>query len=105
MYNTFIWKVDAMKPNDRSCSLTLDEMSIQAKMEYDLSSQSILGGVTLPNHTGVVTHGLVFMLSSICKRWKQIVAYYFTGKILINSCITTRILEFNLLRKLKIKIN
>lgn len=73
-------QVEKMKKNDRSCSLTLDEMSIEAKMEYDLSSQRVLGAVTLPNHTGLATHGLVFMLSGICSRWKQTVAYYYTGQ-------------------------
>ena len=70
-----------MKKSDRSCSLTLDEMSIEATMEYDASSRTVLGGVTLPNHTGIATHGLVFMLSGICTRWKQTVAYYYTGNL------------------------
>lgn len=30
----------------------------------------------MPNHTGIATHGLVFMLDGLAARWKQ---YYFTG--------------------------
>lgn len=77
-----------MKPNDRYCSLTLDEMSIASKIEYDSSSGSILGNVTLPNHSGPATHGLVFMLSGVCLRWKQTVAYYYTGNICNEEPIT-----------------
>ena len=64
-----------MKPHERNCSLTLDEMSIQAKTEYDISSKSIMGHVTLPEHNGIATHGLVFMLSGLAVRWKHISKY------------------------------
>ena len=76
-----------MKPHERNCSLTLDEMSIQAKTEYDISSKSIMGHVTLPEHNGIATHGLVFMLSGLAVRWKQTVAFYFTGKYLHMKCM------------------
>lgn len=68
-----------MKSNDRYCSLTLDEMSIDSKIEYDSSSGGVMGMVTLPGHSGPATHGLVFMLSGLCLRWKQTVAFYYTG--------------------------
>ena len=41
-------KVSCMEENDRFCSMSLDEMSIQPKVEYDLSTQSYTGYVTLP---------------------------------------------------------
>lgn len=54
-------------------------MAIHAKTEYDQSTSRVYGKVTLPGHSGIATHALVFMLSGICKRWKQTVAYYYTG--------------------------
>lgn len=69
-----------MKLADKKCSLTLDEMSIEANTVYDSSSGQVMGSVTLPGHGGIATHGIVFMLSGIASRWKQTVAYYFTGK-------------------------
>ena len=53
-----------MKPHERNCSLTLDEISIQAKTEYDISSKSIMGHVTLPEHNGIATH-----TNSCCLDW------------------------------------
>lgn len=72
-------KVSAMKPEERECCLTLDEMCIQPGLQYDQSSSCLRGDVTLPGHSGVATHALVFMLGGITTRWKQVVAYYFTG--------------------------
>ena len=46
---------------DRDCSLTLYELKITLGMEYDRVSGSIIGDVTLPQHIGKATHGLVFM--------------------------------------------
>lgn len=72
-------KVSELKQEERECCLTLDEMSITASVEYDNSSGRVLGDVTLPDHKGIATHGLVFMLSGITTRWKQVIAYHYTG--------------------------
>ena len=48
-------------------------------MEYDPSSGQLLGNVSLEGHSGVATHALVIMLGGVTSRWKQTVAYYFTG--------------------------
>lgn len=44
-------------------------MSITPAVEFDNSSGSVMGGVTLPDHTGTATHLLVFMLGGlyVCK--------------------------------------
>lgn len=83
-----------MEERDRLCSLTMDEMSITSKFEYDLSSKQVLGSVNLPNHKGVATHGLVFMLSGICLRWKQTVAFYYTGNFCFNYLHCFKIHDF-----------
>jgi hypothetical protein len=41
-------KLAKMRPEERECVLTFDEMSIQARMEYDVSTQTILGLANLP---------------------------------------------------------
>lgn len=72
-------KVQGMAEHERECCLTLDEMSIMSSVEYDNSSGRILGNATLPGHNDIATHGLVFMMSGITTRWKQVVAYHYTG--------------------------
>lgn len=64
---------------DRDCVLVLDEMSITSGQFYDPGSNTCFGRVTLPDHSGIAMHSLVFMLAGISARWKQTVAYYFTG--------------------------
>lgn len=56
-----------LKPWERNCCLTLDEMSITPGMEFDKSSGTVIGNVTLPGHSGTATHILVFMLGGKCR--------------------------------------
>ena len=72
-------KVRDMSIHERECCLTLDEMSITPGVEFDTRSGHFIGDVTLPDHKGVATHSLVFMLGGVTTRWKQTVAYYYTG--------------------------
>lgn len=39
----------------------------------------LYGDVTLPGHTGVVTHASVFMLAGNTTRWRQVVAHHYSG--------------------------
>ncbi|XP_047123382.1 uncharacterized protein LOC124806463 [Hydra vulgaris] len=71
-------KVNAMKIHEKECVLILDEMSI-TESDYDTSTSYYYGVVTLPEHYGQANHALVFMLGGISTRWKQTVAYYYTG--------------------------
>lgn len=86
-------KVVQMRPEERECCLTLDEMCIQEGLQYDRSSSCLRGGVTLPGHDGVATHALVFMLGGIATRWKQTVAYYFTGNSVRGETLKPVVLE------------
>ena len=56
---------------DCDCLLLLDEMSIKPGAMYDLSSNTYIGYVNLPQHdTNVIaTHVLVFMLAGLASRW------------------------------------
>ena len=72
-------KVASLNDFNCDCCLTLDEMKITSKVEYDKASDIYMGRVDLPNRNGKAEHGLAFMLSGICQRWKQVNCYYFTG--------------------------
>lgn len=81
-FEFLIVKINCFKNEiDKDCTLVLDEMSITPDDFNDSSTNTKIGNVTLPNHddTQVATHGLVFMLAGLASRWKQVVAYYFTG--------------------------
>ncbi|XP_071636282.1 uncharacterized protein [Temnothorax longispinosus] len=67
---------------DRDCLIVLDEVRITPSKIYDSSTNTYVGYVTLPNHdsTEIATHGLVFMIVGIAKRWKQVITYFYTGK-------------------------
>lgn len=52
-----------LRSSERDCVLLLDEMSITPRVEFNMSTGSMLGEVTLPGHRGRATHALVFMLS------------------------------------------
>ena len=79
MFGYLSVKVKCMSPEERECVLTLDEISIKAAVEFDNRSCNFIGDVTLPKHSGAATHAVVFMLGGISTRWKQTVAYFFSG--------------------------
>lgn len=58
-----------MESKDRYCCLSLDEMAITSSYEYDASSKTVLGDVTLPNHSGQASHALVLMLGGRSFFW------------------------------------
>ena len=88
-------KVEKMPLEDRYCALILDEMAIQAEINYDDSSQSFIGHPTMaqskkqrkkklsenPDWTplnDVATKALNFEIAGLGKRWKQIILVHFT---------------------------
>ena len=72
-------KAEGMNDMEKECTLTLDEMAISEGVELHMGTGRLFGDVTLPQHTGEATHACVFMLAGISTRWKQIVAYHYTG--------------------------
>lgn len=72
-------KVQCMSTPERDCGLVLDEMSIDQSFSYCCNNKKYFGDVTIPGQTGRATHGLIFMLVGVYSRWKQVVAYFFTG--------------------------
>lgn len=62
--------------------LVLDEMSLTPSHVFDTSTNTYLRCANLSNHSDnkhTATHALVFMIGGIASRWKQVVAYYYTG--------------------------
>ncbi|XP_023212075.1 uncharacterized protein LOC111614933, partial [Centruroides sculpturatus] len=57
-------------------------MAIVQGVQYDPQGDKFLGDVTLPEHEGYASQAFVFVLGGITSRWKQTVAYFFSG----NSC-------------------
>ena len=72
-------KAEAMSEMEKECVLTLDEMAITPSVELHLGTGQLYGDVTLPEHTGPATHACVFMLAGTSTRWKQVVAYHYSG--------------------------
>lgn len=70
----------------------IDEMSIKSGVIFDTSTNTFVGHVSLPNHSGIATHGQVIMLAGIASRWKQIVAYGYTGNS-VNGAILANIIK------------
>ena len=86
-------KVTALNTKERECCLTLDEMSLRVGLQFDRSSGCLRGDVTLPGHSGGANHALVVMLGGVTTRWKQIVAYHFTGDSVNGTSLKPFILE------------
>lgn len=73
-------KVSKMTDFDKECVVIVDEMSIERGTQYDPSVKKIIGNVTFPSTTTrLAKNGLVVMLAGIATKWKQVVAYEFSG--------------------------
>lgn len=71
--------IDNMNENDKNCVLFFDEMSIEQRIDLDPSTGAYIGYVSLPGvPKQVASKALVFLLAGIRKRYKQVIAYYFT---------------------------
>lgn len=82
-------KAEGMQDIEKDCVLLLDEMEISQGYELDRAEDVVLGGTTLPeNPDKPARHALVFMVGGLNQRWKQVIAYHFTG-----SCVDGRILK------------
>ncbi|RLU16309.1 hypothetical protein DMN91_012069 [Ooceraea biroi] len=71
--------VSRMTENERDCMIAADEMTIRAGYAFDPSSKKIFGKCTFPTHVGQAKKVLVIVCAGICRRWKVVVAYFFTG--------------------------
>ncbi|KAM3619938.1 uncharacterized protein V6R79_016033 [Siganus canaliculatus] len=72
-------KTGVLTEMERECVLSLDEMAITPGVELHMGTGRLFGDVTLPDHKRQATHALVFMLAGATTRWKQVVAYHYSG--------------------------
>jgi len=72
--------VEAFTEFEKVCHLTLDELAIEAGERMDFSSKKWVGAATLPSHVGTARKGLIFLLSGVTRRWKQVVAVHLTNR-------------------------
>lgn len=72
-------KLSAMTDIEKDCVLFMDEMEIRKGVELDCGCDSFLGKITLPEWDQPANHALVFMVGGINSRWKQVIAYHYTG--------------------------
>ena len=74
-------KCKSLKKLDRNCVLLMDEAQLAAELSYESHNQKIIGFEDLGHlgrSIGQANHALVFMVRGVRKKWKQVVAYYFT---------------------------
>ena len=89
-------KVAKMAPESRWCSLVIDEMTIQAQICYNNTTQEFIGHPTLAlseqqqriklandadwsPQKEMATHALNFELAGLGERWKQLILVHLTG--------------------------
>ena len=73
-------KSETMHDIEKDCVLFMDEMEISQGFDHDRSLDCLFGGTTLPqSNVQVANHALVFMIGGLNTRWKQVIAYHFTG--------------------------
>lgn len=74
-------KTETMQDIEKDCVLFMDEMEISQGFDHDRSLDCLFGGTTLPeSNVQVANHALVFMIGGLNTRWKQVIAYHFTGR-------------------------
>lgn len=88
-----------MDDHERHAVLMFDEIQLTTGLALDQSTGVVIGRPTihladgtLPEDT-LATHGLVFMLGGVTTRWKQTVAYHFTGNSFSSSAVKNVILD------------
>ncbi|KAG0436996.1 hypothetical protein HPB47_017662 [Ixodes persulcatus] len=83
-----------MEDVEKDCVLFLDEMEIATGVELYRAEDTLLGGITLPlKPKEPANKALVFMVGRLNQRWKQVVAYEFTGRNVDGSLLKSYVLE------------
>jgi len=73
-------QVGTFGATERLRTITIDEMSLTASRDFDVSSGSIVGETALPDCSGPATQGLVIMIAGVITCWKQAIGYHLTNK-------------------------
>lgn len=87
-------KAEGLEDVERDCVLYLDEMEIARGYELDRAEDVVFGGKTLPAEPDEpACHCLVFMVGGLNSRWKQVIAYHFTGSSVDGCLLKNFVLE------------
>lgn len=85
--------MSALPDDAKDCGLFLDEMSIDEAKELCPNNKKWYGCPTLPPSEALATKGLVFMLGGVSHRWKQTVAFEFTGNSIPEGCLKPIVMD------------
>jgi len=79
-------KLATFNDQEKKCSIVFDEITLRPGYDYDIRTDTRMGEITPPfkpdkRNPGnkLAKHALVFILAGINTRWKQTIAFYFTG--------------------------
>ena len=89
------YKIEELPTQHRHFGLVMDEMSIQPKLDFNIGDQSFIGKPNMPidpktiikkkaqdpefdESKTLATHAMNFLLCGLCKRVKQIIAWFLT---------------------------
>lgn len=93
-------KLEQMRQEERHCAVLVDEMQLTSGLDFDPTQKVVIGQATAPlaNHAGnnlcLATHGLVVMLAGLSSRWKQVIAYHFSGSLYAYDIVFTQFTKF-----------
>ncbi|XP_035232862.1 uncharacterized protein LOC118204669 [Stegodyphus dumicola] len=88
-----------LKIHDRYCILSFDEITLKQSLSYDKKSDYIVGFENYGSYTELkmfpeyATHGLVFMVRGLCKKWKQVIGYFFSSHTTPGFMLCTLVME------------
>jgi hypothetical protein len=85
-------KIPVMADVDLDCGIVLDETAIEAANALSRTDDCFYGDVMAESSKSPevrATKGLVFMLVGIRQRWKQVIAYFFTGNTVKDGFLRT----------------
>ncbi|XP_039305233.1 uncharacterized protein LOC105204311 [Solenopsis invicta] len=91
-------KIETFKSEGKHAILLIDKMSIKTGLQYDRSTNIIIGRPTIKLSEGMdffnqlATHSTVFMLCGITTKWKQTIGYEYTANSFCPQEMTRKIL-------------
>ncbi|XP_039310726.1 uncharacterized protein LOC105203368 isoform X2 [Solenopsis invicta] len=91
-------KIETFKSEEKHAILLTDEMSIKPGLQYDRSTNTIIGRPTIKLSGGMdfsnqlATHITIFMLCGITTKWKQTIGYEYTANSFCPQEMTRKIL-------------
>lgn len=71
-------KVICFNEPSRLCILSLDEMEVTEKKEYDKGTKTVIGNATLDNTNAMAKKLLLLVAREIITNWKQIIGWHLT---------------------------